>query len=628
MTLDRHSGMPSEEVPSQSSVGASTDSVSNTGIVPRAVEILPDHVANQIAAGEVVERPASVVKELVENAIDAGPTRVEVVLRNGGKTEIRVSDNGHGMSSADALLALDRYATSKIRSADDMRTVQSFGFRGEALPSIAAVSRFELHTATEHGSGIRVRVDFGKVRSSTEVARGRGTAISVKALFHDLPARAKFLRTAAVETRAASESLVLLALSNPEIGFLLESNGRRLLELRPEEDLLTRIGRLWGDLAGTLISIESQTESVKIRGFVQRPDATRSRGGRRYVFVNGRPFRDLGLLRIVDEAYRTTVVEGLRPSVFLMIDVDRSAVDVNVHPAKAEVRFLDRGMVESAMSTAVREGLSRLDSTRPYGSSEIASAGSADRVAGGQVSRDGRERRGGDGASGGMPQLTLFVSGGSTESGAGAAREPGAEEPPALREMTFEGPQLWQLHDRYILAATRDGLLVIDQHSAHERVLYEEIMGRFESGGGWAQALLFPVTLQFSPPESAAVEELLGLLTRLGFELEPFGERTFIMHASPQPHARFDPERCLREMVRELTEGSPLVDSARNQHERIAKSMACKGAIKAGDPLAPEEARELFDCLFATELPGHDIHGRPTIVRLTVSELDRRFGRS
>jgi DNA mismatch repair protein MutL len=228
------------------------------------------------------------------------------------------------------------------------------------------------------------------------------------------------------------------------------------------------------------------------------------------------------------------------------------------------------------------------------------------------------------GVGDGVPQLALFVTG---RAGVGQ----GAEENGSLDAPTaelFAGPELWQLSDRYILAATRDGLLIIDQHSAHERVLYEEIMRRFEQGGATAQALMFPVTLRFSPAEAEAVEELSGLLTRLGFELEAFGERTWLLRAAPTPHARFDAERCLREMVRELTEGSPLVDSARNQHERIAKSMACKGAIKAGEPLSSEEMRELFDRLFATELPGHDVHGRPTIVRLTRDELDRRFGRA
>jgi len=596
-----------------------------------SVEILPDHVANQIAAGEVVERPASVVKELVENAIDAEATRIVVELRGGGKGLIRVSDDGYGMGRTDALLALDRHATSKIRSADDLRTVGSFGFRGEALPSIAAVSRFELHTAREAEAGVRVRVDFGKVRSVSEVPRGRGTTVSVKVLFHDLPARAKFLRTAAAETRAASEAVVLLALSNPEVGFRFESNGRSLLDLPPGEDWLRRIERLWGDLAATLIPIESRGGGVHVGGFVQRPDAARPRGGRRYAFVNGRPFRDPALLRLVDEAFRTTVVEGLRPSVFLRFGIDPEHVDVNVHPSKAEVRFRDREAVETALHEAVRAGLAGLDSTRPLGAGAVPHGGGGVRSGPGGGARAGGS--GGAPAPGahnenGMPQMALFVAGREPDGEETSSASTDGDRVPLPLDSSFVEPDLWQLHDRYILAPTRDGLLVIDQHSAHERVLFEEIMERFASGGATAQALLFPITLRFSPAEAAAVEELSGLLARLGFELEAFGDRTFILHASPQPHARFDAERCLREMVRELTEGSPLVDAARNQHERIAKSMACKGAIKAGEHLSPEEARELFDRLFATELPGHDVHGRPTIIRVTVEELDRRFGRS
>ncbi|MDX1393381.1 MAG: DNA mismatch repair endonuclease MutL [Gemmatimonadota bacterium] len=587
--------------------------------VGRRVEILPDHVANQIAAGEVVERPASVVKELVENALDAGARRIEVALRGGGKSEIRVVDDGHGMDRQDAVLALDRHATSKIRRAEDLRSIASFGFRGEALPSIAAVSRFELHTAGDEGAGTRARVDFGRIRSVDEVPRQQGTTVTVKGLFHDLPARAKFLRTAAAETRAASEALLLLALTNPAVGFRLESNGKTSLDLPPEQEWLERIEGIWGDLAATLIPAAGREGGARVSGLVQRPDAARPRGGRRYLFVNGRPFRDKGLNRVVDEAYRTTIAEGMRPSFFLRIDVDPGSVDVNVHPAKSEVRFRDRSAAERALHAAVVAALGGLSSTKPVGA-----VSAADRRGPARGARAPAGAGVAPTAPGGMPQLALFMA------GTDPAGAPGGDlaETTAPEEIDYRAPELWQLHDRYILAATRDGLLVVDQHSAHERVLYEEIIGRFRDGGATAQALLFPQTLRFSPAEATALEELEGLLARQGFELEPFGERTWILRASPQPHARFDAERCLREMIRELTEGSPLVDSARNQHERLAKSMACKGAIKAGERLTAEEMRELFDRLFATELPGHDVHGRPTIVRLSVDELDRRFGRS
>jgi DNA mismatch repair protein MutL len=307
----------------------------------------------------------------------------------------------------------------------------------------------------------------------------------------------------------------------------------------------------------------------------------------------------------------------MRPSYFLRIDADPETVDVNVHPAKSEVRFRDRAAIEEAIHSTVVASLGGLASTKPVESSR---GGGRER----RASRPGRPLEA-EAPSGSMPQLALFMSGAADAESAGSQS---GQTAVGHEEFDYQAPELWQLQDRYILAATRDGLLIVDQHSAHERVLYEEIMGRFRDGGATAQALLFPQTLRFSPAEATALDELGGLLARQGFELEAFGERTFILRASPQPHARFDAERCLREMIRELTEGSPLVDSARNQHEKIARSMACKGAIKAGEHLSSEEMRELFDRLFATELPGHDVHGRPTIVRLSIDELDRRFGRS
>jgi len=609
------------------------------------IRILPDHVANQIAAGEVVERPASVVKELVENALDAGARRIEIELRNGGKTSIRVSDDGEGMGRADALLALDRHATSKIRDARDLRSVASFGFRGEALPSIAAVSRFELQTApADGGPGTEIRVQAGRISSVSEVARRPGTTVTVRSLFQNVPVRAKFLRSAAAETRAASEAVILLALANLGVGFRLVSNDRELLDLRPATEIGERVRDLWGDdEAGELLALDSEREEVRVGGLVQRPDAARPAGGRRFLFVNGRPFRDPGLLRELDDAYRTTVAPGLRPSAFLYLAVPAGTVDVNVHPAKAEVRFSDPGTVRAALSGAVRERLRGLTSApgmgpEPGPAREAPSPGATgarrDRTAPPMPEgQPGPERM--EGSEEEASQLAFFVAraGGAAGPGSEPSTGTAAEEDPdaagiaaAFGDPARSGP--WQLHDAYILVPTRKGLLVIDQHSAHERVLFEETMERFRSQAGTSQRLLFPLTLRLSPPELAAAEELGGLLRAVGFELERFGDRTVIVHAVPHLHDRFDPETCFREMIGELAHGSELVNSARNQHERIAKSLACKGAIKAGQPLSRSEMEELVDRLFATELPGHDVHGRPTILRLTLEELARRFGRS
>ena len=595
------------------------------GTEPR-IRILPDHVANQIAAGEVVERPASVVKELVENSLDAGATRIAIELQGGGKTAIRVSDDGEGMSRGDALLALDRHATSKIRSVEDLATVGSFGFRGEALPSIAAVSRFELSTAPEGGgAGTRIVVEGGRIVSSEEVARQPGTTVLVRSLFRNVPARAKFLRTAAAETRAASEAVVLLALSNLPVEFRLESNGRELLRLPAAESVRDRVAAIWGEEeAEKLIALDGERSGVRIAGYIQRPDAARPAGGRRYLFVNGRPFRDPGLLRRIDEAYRTTVAPGLRPTAFLYLAVEPGMVDVNVHPSKAEVRFGDAARVGEALAVVVRQRLADLASIpeiRQRGGGTTRASPDAEPI-------DWPERAA---VRAGAPppegsQFALFVP--RSDEAASGDDPPRADELRAVvrADPSHRGP--WQLHDSYILMPTRRGLLVIDQHSAHERVLFEQTMERFTGADGTSQRLLFPLTLRLSPAEYSAAEELAGLFRALGFEIEAFGGRTVIIQAVPLLHPRFDAEQCFRDMIHELAHGSDLVDSARNQHERIAKSLACKGAIKAGQPLSRSEMEELVDRLFATELPGHDVHGRPTILRLTPEELARRFGRS
>ncbi len=592
------------------------------------IRILPDHVANQIAAGEVVERPASVVKELVENALDAGAKRIDVELRNGGKTWIRVADDGEGMERADALLALDRHATSKIREIDDLRSVASFGFRGEALSSIAAVSRFELQTAPAGGEvGTQVRMEGGRIVSVSEIARRRGTTATVRSLFQNVPARAKFLRSAAAETRAASEALILLALGNLHASFRLSSNDRELMDLPPAADIGARVRDLWGpEEAGELLALDVESEGVRVAGLIQRPDAARPAGGRRYLFVNGRSFRDPGLLRELDDAYRTTVAPGLRPSAFLYLAVPAGGVDVNVHPAKAEVRFSDPKLVREAVREAVRSRLGDVTSAAGFGPE----AGPAFETGTVTVPLPRVAEP--------APQLAFFVPRGETS--AGESDEAGTEfggadvdtDAAALAALATPGDPTrtgpWQLHDSYILVPTRQGLLVIDQHSAHERILFEETMERFQGQGGTSQRLLFPLTLRLSPAEHTAVAELSGLLRAAGFELEEFGDRTVIVHAVPNLHERFDAETCFREMVSELAHGSELVNSSRNQHERIAKSLACKGAIKAGQSLSRPEMEELVDRLFATDLPGHDVHGRPTILRLTLDELARRFGRS
>ena len=583
----------------------------------RRIFVLPDALANQIAAGEVVERPASVVKELVENALDAAATRVEISVRNGGKTEIRVSDDGCGMGRDDAVLSLDRHATSKIAVPSDLRAITTLGFRGEALPSIASVARVTLDTAEQGGVGTRVRVAAGRVQGIEDCARQPGTTVIVRQLFMNVPARAKFMRSAAVETRAAVDAVQALALAHLSAAFRFESNGRTLLDLPAATDLVGRAAALWGDEAASrFVEVAWTDGGITIAGLVERPDAALSGPRRVHLFVGSRPFRDRELLRAAERGYRTTVPSGARPSLLLYLDLPAGDVDVNVHPSKAEVRFRDRPEVENAVETAVRNALRTHESA--------ATLDRTNRLP--QLGSGIPELRSTAGAGAmGEGQFALFV----------AAAEPGTRPEAAAVAPAIPGEsvhaesrsRLWQVHATYILAETRSGLLIIDQHSAHERILFQEMMTAFGNGGGTSQRLLFPVVLRLSPAEYDVVVSSASFFSQAGFDIEPFGGRTVIVQAAPAPHPWFDPERCLREMIGELAAGSDLTRAAGNQHERIAMTFACKAAIKAGQILSLREMEELFDRLFATDLPHHDVHGRPTIVRLSLEELERRFGR-
>jgi DNA mismatch repair protein MutL len=590
----------------------------------RRIHILPDSVANQIAAGEVVERPASVVKELVENALDAGARTIQILVEAGGKQRIRVSDDGVGMGREDALLSLDRHATSKIAEAGDLVGISTLGFRGEALPSISAVSRLSLETSEGGDStGTALRVEGGRILSVEDFPRRAGTTIEVRNLFFNAPARRKFLKTAGAETRTVSEGVVALALANPGVGFKLTSGDRALLDLRPVDDVSSRVLDLWGaQAASSLLAASGERAGIDLRGLIQRPDAAGPGFRRAYLFVNGRPFKSPDLLRAADRGYRTTTAAGQRPWLFLYLSVGDGAVDVNVHPAKLEVRFQDSSTVENLVEESVRGALAGAESSATL-DSQLARPSMVVRE-----KRRGVERPyAGKGPPGPDDQMALFLSrpDGPPEEAPDSV-ERGAPEVPMGRAQTGR-PRLWQIHDTYILAETRDGLLIIDQHSAHERVLFQRLMGAFGGEGQESQRLLFPLTLRLTGAEVRLVLDLRVILSRAGFEVEEFGGDTVILQSVPNPHRYFNAERCFREMIQELTEGSDLVRSAKSQHERIAMTFACKGAVKAGQRLSQEEMSELFDALFATELPYHDVHGRPTIVRLGSAELERKFGR-
>ena len=594
------------------------------------IAVLPSTVADQIAAGEVVERPASALKELVENALDAGATSVDVAVEDGGRALIRVSDDGCGMHRDDAVLALARHATSKIRHAADLVGVRSFGFRGEALPAICSVSHLVVETAPADGAGTAVRAAGGTVEQVDDVARRRGTTVSVSRLFYNAPARQKFLRGARSEWRSILETMSLVALTRRDVRFTLSHDGKPVLALPTARSLRDRVAALWGGaFADRLLDVEDVRGAIQVSGLAERPADVGTASRRTFLTVNGRPIRDAGLVRAAESAYRSTITAGLRPSLLLEVVVPASTVDVNVHPAKAEVRFADRWVVERAVEEAVRRALGTFDASAALGVRRWTVGGSPWN-GGGASTADVELLR-----APAPPADGLFAS--HAEPAPGEASELVAPEqrpsepefaaaPPTDEpEPSVPVPPLLQLRRTWMMFEHEDGVVLIDQHSAHERVLYERFMGMLERGEAPSQRLLFPLTLHLAPAESEAFEANRAMLATLGFEVEGFGGHTLLVHSVPLPHPRFDAERCLRETLATLAGDRDA--SAHARHERLAATVACKAAIKAGDELSPGEMRALFVALGATKLPAHDVHGRSTIVQLSWSELERRFGR-
>ena len=582
------------------------------------IAILPPAVADQIAAGEVVERPASVVKELVENALDSGATSIEVTVTEGGRATIRVSDDGCGMSRADAVLAVERHATSKIRAAADLVGVASLGFRGEALPAIGSVSRLQIETATRDGSGTRVRVSGGALESVADLARRRGTTVIVSDLFFNTPARQKFLRGARSEWRAISEVLTTVSLARRDVRLAVTHDGREMLTLPTAASLRDRVSALWGvDPAGALVAVDDVSGPVRVCGLVQRPADVGLSSRRVFLSVNGRSVRDAGLVRAAESAYRSTVPAGLRPTVLLEVTVPAADVDVNVHPAKAEVRFHDRWNTERAVERAVRRALGTMASAAEFGVGRpVFGVPSFDPG----VSIDVEVLRVSTGSS---PLFERELASGE-ESGTDANPPhagPGSGAPVA----EIAVPPLLQIRRTWMVFERDDALILIDQHSAHERVLFERFMESLSRGDVTSQKLLFPLTLHLTPREADVYDENRDVFAQLGFEVEGFGGPTLLVHAVPTPHQRFDAERCLRDTLASLA--GDRFGSGLARHERLAATVACKAAIKAGDLLSAAEMRALYLALARTSLPAHDVHGRSTIVQVSWDELERRFGR-
>jgi len=595
---------------------------------------LPPELANQIAAGEVVERPASVVKELVENAVDAGARRIAITVEFGGKKLIAVEDDGQGMSAADATLAVERHATSKIRSAADLGAIATLGFRGEALPSIASVSRFRLRTRLpEAQAGTELRIEAGKLVSSREVGAPAGTLIEVADVFFNLPARRKFLKADTAESAQISRLVTQLALGYPDIGFVLKSGSRILLEAPPAGSLEERFYQVYGDRPD-LIPVAKQAAGITVAGFVAALGEQGPARGPQHVFVNRRIVRDRTIAHAIQAAYSVATIKERSPEVHLFIELAADRVDVNVHPTKAEVRFLDQNLIHEVLRRAIVDALGA--TTAPELVLSPAAPGSpawpqnAPLPLGFGRATDAGALTGGAFATFGSSAMSPMPAPGQTGPasgptwpGARAATQPGREEIASLiQPMT----PLGQFRNTFIIAMDDEGVAIIDQHVAHERILFEQISERLTSRALEAQRLLSPVILDVSPGEHQTLVGHAEALGRFGFDIEDFGGRSLRISAVP---ALLDWRRCedaLRAVAVDLDGLSP----GAGVHEalrRMAATMACHAAVKANDPLTREKMQYLLDELRRTSHSSVCPHGRPVVLRLTRREIERNFER-
>jgi DNA mismatch repair protein MutL len=593
------------------------------------IRILPEILSNKIAAGEVVERPASVVKELVENSLDAGSTRIVIDVESGGRGLIRVSDNGSGMSRDDALLCIERYATSKIITEKDLFAIKTLGFRGEALPSIAAVSRFVLETrATGDETGTRLEIEGGKIRNVSEVGVPEGTMVAVRDLFFNTPARRKFMKGSGTETAYIADTLAGMALGWPQVRFSFLHNGRNVKNWPSVSDSLERAVDILGrDIHKDLRPLSFQSDTLRISGWVGLPGIERATSRGIYIFVNRRIARDRTVQHALFEGYSGRLMKGRFPVAVIFITVPEDQVDVNVHPAKSEVRFVCQKTVHEAVIKAVSDALARNPDPRWAGPPQrLLSVPSSEK-------ERGEEKRFGVGEPirSYEPSEMQFHSGKGypLEEVQAEIRPPVSDEQASLWEKRrFSDLRIiGQVHGTYILCETGNGFLLIDQHAAHERVVFEQFKHRGSSRS--AQRLLIPETLDLGHVEAELMKQLIPVLKETGFEVEPFGGHTFVIHSVPELLEGKNCGPLLTEMAEKTAEiGVSLAADTRRVTDECLKLIACHGAIRAGQTLLLPEMQHLLFQLDQCLDPHHCPHGRPTWIQWDLRFLEKSFGRT
>lgn len=656
------------------------------------IHLLPDHVANQIAAGEVVERPASVVKELVENSIDAQASRITVEIQAGGRSLIRVTDDGVGMSRDDALLCLERHATSKIQRAEDLAAIATMGFRGEALPSIASVSRFTLTTRerdNDSPEGTQIIISGGKIHEVKSAGSAPGTSIEVRQLFFNLPARRKFLRTEETEGAHIQHYLTLAALAHPQVAFTFQKDGRQVWQLpsiKVGNDFAARLSALrerlrslYGDEQKLLpvdhsAEVETRDEAdtdysptVRLWGFMGAPGVSRATREDQHLFINRRPVENRGLNFALLEGYHTALMKGRYPVCCLFLEIDPAAVDVNIHPAKREVKFHREAEVRRLVAQAIRQTLlnfhSRLANDSKSGPANQKSQVPVQNAAIQQRDPNSAPQPAQTALPHFLPALSALqtsqkpleqqtslrmgfnqrvevksesVPSSSRQSQPVTHHASRITEPQSLAASPSGPVPLLQVPLRlvgvigklYVVLESDRGLVLVDQHAAHERILFEQMLNRLEQNGQAAsQRLLLPATVELSSRDANFIREQLPNLTRLGVGLSEFGESTFLLDALPPFVKASDPRRFVLELVDELKAAGQEVNSLRLGEHTVAKTV-CRHAVKANDPLAGRELENLVEDLRHCAMPYTCPHGRPTIIEMNFRELEKKFGRT
>jgi DNA mismatch repair protein MutL len=606
------------------------------------IHLLSEQVANQIAAGEVIERPASVLKELLENSLDAGATQVDVQIGAGGRSLVAVTDNGCGMSKDDALLCLERHATSKLRDSDDLDHIASYGFRGEAIPSIASVSRFRLRTREADAlAGTELVIDGGRLREVREVGLAPGTQIEVRSLFFNLPARRKFLRTEATEAAHLRQTLLLAGLARPDVGFTLTLDDQPAQRWLPGEDLRQRLVSVFGaDWMELTVPLAAESGALKLHGFIGKPGVSRAARGEELFFINQRPVENRTLHFGLLEGYHNSLMKGRYPVAILFLEMDPAGVDVNIHPAKREVRFHDdftiRHFVVKVVTEALREVSGAPAASFTFPPSNVAAVYDRRSVS----SVETEEAKVSDGHRPPLHQETPAATEKTIEP---AAVEPLVSPHPVL-PLNLEPPVsplrpaplitnrlglrvLGCVGHLYIVAESPEGLVLIDQHAAHERVLFEQMLRRMALQNPAAQQLLFPVTLEFLPREADFVLAQIEPLQQAGVGITRFGPSSFLVDALPAMVKARDVAEFIRTIVTDLQQEGGETRKGRRLSEEVVAKTVCRHAVKANDALKPEEWDNLLHDLLACDLPYTCPHGRPTMIQLSSAELDKKFGR-